>query len=152
MASNTRSAGVSRAVLICRLLGLGIYVTAFFLPACREAVGTGGDLPAVFRGYTCAWITLVNTFSAEVWRSKELLAILSGWINPLLLLYLASLLSSMLRWPRRIVAGTILLLIAGTWVYFSLAHLVPLIGHFLWIAGILLLLAGEVVGILPNRR
>ena len=146
MTINSSGAGASRAVLIFRLLGLGLYITAFFLPACREAVGIGSDAPAVFRGYTCAWVTVVNTLSTEVWRSKEVLAILSGWINPLLLLYLVSLLSDRMRWPRRIVASAILLFIGGTWVYFSLAHLVPLVGHYLWIAGILMVLSGEVMG------
>jgi hypothetical protein len=51
-----------------------------------------------------------------------------------------------MRWPRRIVAGVIVLFIAGTWVFFALFPLVPLVGHVLWIAGILLILAGEALG------
>jgi zinc transporter ZupT len=82
----------------------------------------------------------------EIWRTKNFLAVLSGWINPLIVLYLVLLLIPILRWPRRIVAGIITAFIAGTWVFFVLYPLVPLIGHVLWIAGILMILAGEVMG------
>jgi uncharacterized membrane protein YraQ (UPF0718 family) len=81
-----------------------------------------------------------------VWHSKDCLAILSGWINPLMLLYVASLFSRRLRLFRRIVAILAALFIVGTWVYFYLASMAPLIGHWLWIAGILLILASEVLG------
>ena len=146
MAQGTSTATVNRAVVISRVLGFCVYVAAFFLPACREAATLANTAPDVFRGYNCAWMTLVNTFSAELWHSKYFLAVLSGWINPLILLYLLLLLFPRLLWPRRIVAGTIVLFIAGTWVLFDLVPLVPLIGHILWIAGILLILAGEAIG------
>jgi len=35
--------------------------------------------------------------------------------------------------------GLIVLFIVGTWVFFYLYPLVPLVGHFLWIAGVLLI-------------
>jgi hypothetical protein len=143
MAQGARSATVSRAVLISRILGFLVYLAAFFLPAVREVASPVGDAPDVYRGYVCAWMTLVNTFSHEIWHSKYFLAVLSGWINPLLLLYLFLLLFPKLFWPRRILAGAIAAFIAGTWVLFAVVPLVPLIGHFLWIAGILLILAGE---------
>jgi hypothetical protein len=145
MALNTRGAGTRPAVLIARLVGFCIYVWAFFLPAVREVATAGADAPEVFQGSRCAWITLVNSLSHEMWLSKNFLAILSGWINPLLLLYLFLLLFPRLRWPRRIVAGAIMAFLAGTWVFFALFPLVPLVGHVLWIAGILLILAGEMV-------
>ena len=145
MAQGARSATVSRAVLISRILGFFVYLAAFFLPAVREVSTPGGDAPDVFLGSRCAWMTLVNTFSHEIWHSKYFLAVLSGWINPLLLLYLFLLLFPKLFWPRRILAGAIVAFIAGTWVLFAIIPLVPLIGHVLWIAGILLILAGEAV-------
>jgi hypothetical protein len=140
MSVSGSNAMATRPVLIARLVGFCMYVAAFFLPACREADSLHG-----FKGYECAWITLVNTVSRELWRSVDCLAVLSGWINPLLLLYLIFLLIPSFRWPRRIVALAIVIFIAGTWVFFAHAHLVPLIGHLLWIAGILLILAGEAV-------
>jgi len=146
MAQGAGSAMVSRAVLIGRALGFCIYVAAFFLPACRTVATSGGEAPDVLRGSRCAWITLVNTLNPEMWHSTNFLAVLSGWINPLILLYLVLLLFPAMRWPRRIVAGVIVLFIAGTWVFFALFPLVPLVGHVMWIAGILLILAGEALG------
>lgn len=140
MSVSGSNAMATRAVLIARLVGFCMYVSAFFLPACREFDSLHG-----FKGYECAWVTLVNTVSRELWRSIDCLAILSGWINPLLLLYLIFLLIPRFRWPRRIVALAIVIFIAGTWVFFVHAHLVPLVGHLLWIVGILLILAGEAV-------
>jgi|ERR1035437_6858274 hypothetical protein len=146
MSLSTRSATVHRAVLISRVVGFCVYVWAFFLPACREVATPGGDAPDVFQGSRCAWITLVNTLNPEMWHSRNFLAVFSGWVNPLILLYLVFLLFPKFRWPRRILAGAIVVFIAGTWVFFALFPLVPLIGHVLWIAGILLILAGEAFG------
>ena len=134
------------AVWVSRILGFCIYVVAFFLPACREVATPDGGAPDVFRGSFCAWVTLVNSFSREIWHSMDFLAVLSGWINPLLVLYLIFLLFPVLHWPRRIVAGLIVLFMAGTWVFFCHHSLVPLVGHFLWIGGILLILIGELMG------
>lgn len=146
MSLSARGTAVRRAVLISRVLGCCVYLAAFFLPAVREVATPGGDAPEVLQGSRCAWITLVNTLSPEIWHSKYFLAVLSGWINPLILLYLVLLFFPSFLWPRRIVAGAILAFIAGTWVFFTLAQLVPMIGHVLWIAGILLILAGEATG------
>lgn len=143
MAQGARSAAMNRLVIISRIVGFCIYVAAFFLPACREAATLAGEAPDVYQGSRCAWITLINTFSGEIWHSKYFLAVLSGWINPLILVYLFLLIFPKLLWPRRIVAGSIVLFIAATWALFYLVPLVPLVGHFLWIAGILLILAGE---------
>jgi hypothetical protein len=145
MSQSDHSTTISRAVLITRLLGICIYIAAFFLPACREVATPGGDAPEVLQGSRCAWITLVNTLNPEIWRTRNFLAVLSGWINPLVVVYLVFLLFPILRWPRHIVAGLITAFIAGTWIFFYLYPLVPLIGHVLWIAGILMILAGEVI-------
>jgi len=144
MSESSRGAVVTRSILIARLVGLCIYVWAFFLPAVREVAAPGGDAPEMLKGSRCAWITLVNTLNPEMWHSKYFLAVFSGWINPLLVLYLIFLLFPIFRWPRRIVAVIIVAFIIGTWVFFAKYPLVPLVGHFLWIGGILLILAGEV--------
>jgi hypothetical protein len=146
MSVSARSQTVSRAVLVCRLVGFCVYVVAFFLPAVRQVATPGAGVPDVYRGAFCAWVTLVNSLSPEIWHSKDCLAILSGWINPLIALYLIFLLVPKFVWPRRVAASLIALFIAGTWIYFYLVPLVPLLGHVLWIAGILLLLVGEVFG------
>jgi hypothetical protein len=142
MAQNVGSVTMKRTVIAARIVGFLVFVAAFFLPAVRE-VATGGDAPEVLQGSRCAWVTLVNSFSQELWHSQNFLAILSGWINPLMVLYIIFLTFPKFRWPRRIVAGLIVLFVLGTWVFFYLYPLVPLVGHFLWIAGILLILAGE---------
>ena len=144
MSSSTRSATVVRSVLVARLVGLCIYVWAFFLPAVREVAAPGGDAPEMLKGSRCALFTLINTVKPEMWHSKYFLAILSGWINPLLVLYLIFLLFPIFLWPRRVVAVIISAFMIGTWVFFYQYPLVPLVGHFLWIGGILLILGGEV--------
>lgn len=146
MSQGARSAWVARSVVFGRLVGFCIYLWAFFLPAVREAMPPDGSAPQVLRGSRCAWITLVNTMNPAIWHSKDFLAVLSGWINPLLALYLFFLLFRSFRWPRRIAAALIVLFLVGTWVYFHMYPLVPLAGHFLWVAGILLILAGELCG------
>jgi hypothetical protein len=143
MSQSTRSAVVARSVLIARLLGFCIYVWAFFLPAVREVATPGGDAPEMLKGTRCAWITLINTLNPEMWHSKYFLAVFSGWINPLLVLYLIFLMFPIFRWPRRIAASLIVIFMIGTWVFFAMYPLVPLVGHVLWIAGVLLILAGE---------
>jgi len=145
MAQSACSAAVRRMVWISRLVGFGIYVWAFFLPAVREVATPGGDPPDALQGSRCAWITLVNTLNPEMWHSKNFLAVLSGWINPLLVLYLIFLIFPSFVWPRRIAAGAMLAFLAGTWIFFALYPLVPLAGHWLWAGGILLILAGEAV-------
>lgn len=146
MAQGAGSSTINRAVWIARILGFGIYLWAFFLPAVREHAGNGNDAPDVLQGSRCAWVTLVNSLNPEMWHSKDFLAVLSGWINPLIALYLIFLIFPKFCWPRRIVAGLIVLFMLGTWLFFYLYPLIPLAGHFLWIAGILLILTGEARG------
>jgi len=146
MPQTVRSAAASRAIVAARVVGFCIFVAAFFLPACRQVAAAGAGAPDIYKGWFCAWVTLVNSFSRELWHSKDFLAILSGWINPLILLYLLLLIGRKLVWPRRMVATAIVLFMVATWIYFDLAALVPLIGHLLWIAGALMILAGEVAG------
>jgi hypothetical protein len=152
MPSNARSGPARRGSLIARLIGYGLFFIAFFLPAVREVTPAGGPPPDPHMGYFCAWITLINTFNRDAWQSKDFLAILSGWINPLMLLYVAFLFSRRLRMPRMAIAAVIALLMVGTWVYFALAGLIPMIGHFMWIAGILLILSGEWVRTNSNQK
>jgi hypothetical protein len=146
MSLSERSASASRVIPVVRVLGFCIYVAAFFLPACREPATMGARTPDIYKGWFCAWVTLINTFSRDVWHSKDLLAILSGWINPLILLYLVLLIGRNLVWPRRIVATAVVAFMVATWIYFALMPLVPLVGHVLWIVGALMILAGEVIG------
>ena len=124
-----------------------LHICGCVLFAGVQAGAAPGALPPdVYRGWFCAWVTLMNTFSREVWHSKDFLAILSGWINPLILFYLVFLIRPRLVWTRRIMGGAIVAFMAATWIYFALVPMVPLIGHVLWIAGILMMLAGGAFG------
>jgi hypothetical protein len=143
MAISTGNRAAPRAVRIARLVGYFVFLAAFFLPACRQVTTPGAGAPEVYKGWFCAWITIVNSLNHEFWQSKDFLAILSGWINPLMLVYVASLFSRKLRVLRRIIAVVVAIFILGTWVYFYLAPLVPLLGHILWVLGIVQILFGE---------
>jgi hypothetical protein len=143
MVQGAGSAAVKRVVILSRILGILVFAAAFFLPACMKAAASADDTPDIYKGYICAGVTLINSLKPEFWHSQNFLAILSGWINPLIVLYLIFLISPKFRWPRRIVAGLIVLFMLGTWLFFYVYPLVPLVGHFLWIAGIVLILAGE---------
>jgi hypothetical protein len=59
----------------------------------------GNGVPDIYKGWLCAWVTVMNSFSREVWHSKEALAILSGWINPLVGFYLLLLIGRKLVGP-----------------------------------------------------
>jgi hypothetical protein len=133
----------TQAVRWMRIAGYFVFLAAFFLPAVRRPGSSDS-----FKGYFCAWITLINTLNRGMWHSKDFLAILSGWINPLMLIYVASLFSRKLGLLRHAIAIVVLLFILGTWIYFYLEPLIPLVGHVLWVAGILMILAGE----LTRRR
>ena len=144
MSLSAHVAATPRGVSAARLAGYVVFLVAFFVPACRQPATPGMGSLDSYVGYFCAWVTLVNTFNGDLWRSKDFLAILSGWINPLMLLYVAFMFSSKLRVARRAIAVLVALFLVGTWVYFAMVPLTPLIGHFLWVAGILLILNGEV--------
>lgn len=143
MAISTGNRVAPRAFRIARVVGYFVFLAAFFLPACRQVSTPGAGAPEVYKGWFCAWITIINSLNHEFWQSKDFLAILSGWINPLMLVYVASLFSHKLRVLRRIIAVAVAIFILGTWVYFYLVPLVPLLGHILWVLGIVQILAGE---------
>jgi hypothetical protein len=144
MSLSAGSQASTRAVSVVRMLGYLVFLTAFFLPAARETKSHD-----TLQGWFCAWITVINTFNHELWTSKFALAILSGWINPLMLIYVACLFSRRLRAVRRIAAGVIVILVLCAWACFWLMQLTPLVGHFLWVAGILMIVAGEVLSPKP---
>jgi hypothetical protein len=138
--------------LIIRLAGIAIFAVAFILPAVRSADSGPGSGPYV--GWTCAGFAIAasagipHLFTAGALQDKEALGalclILSGWINPLVLLYLLFCIWKKLVLVRRLLAVAILVCIVATWVFFAKASMHPLIGHFLWIGGIVLVLSPEV--------
>jgi hypothetical protein len=130
-----------------RLVGFCLFVLAFFLPAIRAGQGASA---VVFPGWKCASVALTETVAlvgksgVESPSFEVLLVIFSGWINPLVLLLLGFSFSEALL-LRRILAVLVLLCMAATWTFFALQKVTPLIGHFLWIAGALLILVPALI-------
>jgi hypothetical protein len=145
--------GVRWGVLASRILGLGIFVLAFFLAAVR--LGAAADSSAaVFPGWKCASLALNETvalFGKSVKGPPPIQALLmamSGWINPLIMIDLVLSFWRGALVVRRIVGVLVILCMAATWIFFVAEKLTPLIGHFLWIAGALLILLPDA---LPGR-
>jgi hypothetical protein len=126
-----------------RVLGLAIFILAFFEPAIRA-----GETD-VLSGWKCA--TIATTESMTLFGKPgngqhqfiEYLVAFSGWINPLIVLVILASPVRVMLTVRRIFSVIIVLCMAGTWVLFSQQHIVPLTGHFLWIAGALLVIFPE---------
>jgi hypothetical protein len=126
-----------------RVLGLAIFILAFFEPAVRA-----GETD-VLSGWKCA--TIATTESMTLFGKPgngqhqfiEYLVAFSGWINPLIVLVILASPVRVMLTVRRIFAIIIVLCMAGTWVLFSQQHIAPLTGHFLWIAGALLVIIPE---------
>jgi hypothetical protein len=147
-----------RAILILQSLGLCIFVAAFYLPAVRGVETGPGNGPLT--GWMCAEVALgatggiFHTASAAT-EGKDLpgivCLILSGWVNPLMLLYLVFSFWRKFMRIRRVLAVAILVCFAATWVFFFKAQMIPLIGHFMWVAGALMILTAEVVVSVPRR-
>jgi hypothetical protein len=136
---------------VLRIVGLGVFVLAFFLPA--VSAGAPGAEATIFPGWKCASIALSETvglFGKSASPSLALvLVVFSGWMNPLVGLILLSSFFSVLRTLRRVLGILVILCMAATWTFFVLQKVTPLMGHWLWIAGALLILAPDA---LPCRR
>ncbi len=126
-----------------RVVGLAIFILAFFEPAVRAGETT------VLSGWKCATIaatesmTLFGKPGPGQHQFIEYLVAFSGWINPLIVLVILASPVRVLLIVRRIFAVIVVLCMAGTWVLFSQQHIAPLTGHFLWIAGALLVIIPE---------
>jgi len=132
---------------VLRLIGFTIFVLAFFQQAVRA--GAPGPDAIVFPGWKCASIALtqmMGLFNKSVaWPPPVAVAlvIVSGWINPLIGLDLLISFFSKLRIVRRIVGVLVVLCIGATWWFFALQKVTPLVGHWLWIAGALVIFIPE---------
>lgn len=131
-----------------QILGICIFIAAFFLPACNTVKPVLGDWKPI-AGWRCAQITTIWAFKSESYHTLQVLAVIGGLINPLILLYLTFSLSLRFTPIRRVLALTVPVCMAATWVYFFMAPLVPMTGHFLWILGALLILLPEIA---PRSR
>lgn len=117
------------------LVGLTIFIIAFFLPAVSEGAN-------ILTGYDCARFAI---------KAQDLV-FFSGLINPLIVLYV------MLRFPgklarvRTFIALAILACIGITWYVLAKSKLHLEIGHAMWIAGILLIIARDLAALKPRQQ
>ena len=138
--------------------GIAVFALAFFLqavtmkgPGAGSGPGSGpGSGSGPMAGWFCAWIALMAVGALfktgmQQLEAQNVLLALSGLVNPLVLLYLGF---SFTRRFARLRVG-LAIAIAGclvsTWVFFYLAKFVPREGHFLWVLGIALIVASEMV-------
>jgi hypothetical protein len=146
---------------IVRLAGIVLFVVAFYLPAVRDPHTVTGPGSGPMTGWMCAVVAgsaiagIPHLFGPG-WQGKDMpgviCLILSGWVNPLMLIYLMFSIWRKFVRIRRIVAVAILICFAATWFFLFKAPMIPLIGHFVWVAGALMILAGEVAGSVPKQR
>jgi hypothetical protein len=146
---------------IVRLAGIALFVVAFFLPAVRDAHTTSGPVSLPMSGWMCATVAIsasagILHLVSGAMQGKDLLGaaclILSGWVNPLVVLYLFFCIWRKFVRIRRVLAEAIVICFVATWIFLVKAPMVPLIGHFLWVAGALMILVGEVAGSIPKRE
>jgi len=147
---------VSPTVKKVQITGGILFLVSFLLPAVHEDgsfMGLAGDVGSGFvftlRGYECVkqcWLFFYNYFVKNAWSGywdgpivEALLLGTSVLINLLVLWYLLA----KPKWRRRL-AILIGALIIETWIGLALSGLTALYGHFVWVAGILLMLAPEV--------
>ena len=125
------SAG-GRWTAAARYFGISVFLASVFPVA--VSLGPGQGVP----GWKCAWLAF------KLWNSP---AVFGGLINPLMLIYGMLLPGSRFAGLRRGIAGAIALVcLPMTWYFLSKARLDVEIGHVLWVAGVLLLLAPELKG------
>ena len=110
------------------VLGMGLYGVSFFLPAVRDE---GRSVP----GYLCAYVSLVVPWTKGDWARQpgtEACLLLAGWVN---LVFLAGL---FLRWKYAVpdVIWMAVGLVSFCWVYFWLSKTIPMVGHVVWVLGI----------------
>jgi hypothetical protein len=122
-------------------IGLLMYAVSFFL----AAVVSSSDRSETERGYTCAYIAMWYIWSAPKWLPhlsvSSLLQlfpiVVAGLINPIFLL-------AAIR-PSPVLRTTLVVMIPFCWIVFIIwtPTLYPREGHFLWLAGISLVLFSD---------
>jgi len=136
---------------LARIIGLCLFAVAFFLPAVKDS-----DRGISYGGWYCAAITLAQSMP---WANRGIDLngfvrgipfLIDGWVNPLVIIYLAFVALHLAnvefrgsKRVRRVVIYSALICVIDCWVVMAVCDLVPLVGHFLWIGGILLMITPE---------
>src|SRR5437879_9542370 len=115
-------------------VGFALYFVSFFLPAVDQ-----------WKGWDCAWLAL------EYWHDDKVspLVLFGGLVNPLGALYLFLGVLNAASKIRAILAATILVCIPLTWFALGRMDAKVHVGHYVWIAGILLMIS-PVLGVIPR--
>ena len=138
-----------------KIAGIALFLIAFFLPGVHEG-------PNDYSGLACAAWTLSGTasFIASVFGPDGpngflFFFMVSGWISPLAIVgvFIRS------EKARRVIAKTILLLLAGPWIVFAwpqsgwgAVEIHPAFGHYVWTAGCLLIFTPEYFTTLTPKK
>jgi len=120
-----------------------------------------------YGGWYCAAITLAQSMpraNLGITRARlrdiveGLPFLIDGWVNPFVMIYLVLVAFHLskaefrgARHVRRAVAYAVLICVIDCWIVMAICGLFPLIGHLLWIGGILLIISPEFFD-LPNMR
>jgi len=140
---------------LIRIAALLAFAVSFALPAVR--MGSDSSAHAI-PGWTCAAFAsvlapkaLVQSIGQGV-RFEDALIPVSGLINDLFLLVIV--LSSWRRLVRtRLIVGALMIpCFVATWMFFGSQKVTPLAGHYLWVAGAVLLLVPDLASLFFSRR
>lgn len=130
-------------------IGLALYAVSFFLIAVATLDAYGGAYSAPMRGYDCARFALGLAWVPNLFGHQGLFedrqldylgVLLSGWTNPTFLVAAFFAFFRLSARITRILAIATLAMIPFCWVVFYYHHFYPREGHFVWIAGMLLVL------------
>jgi len=149
----------SKIVGLFRLLAVLTFLVSFFLPAIQlgESGSTVRESPTV--GWVCAEFATVMAVAAPLTAIREhagldaraFLFPMSGLVNPLVIVYLILCIWRRFVRARLVVAAAIMTCFGATWLLFAKTQTVPLIGHFLWVAGAVALFIPDIVRLASNK-
>jgi hypothetical protein len=132
---------------LVRILALVVFGVSFALPAVRLSGGSPGASP--IPGWTCAVFasilgpkSLVQSIGQGV-RTEDVLIVVSGLVNYLFLAIVVLSFWRRLVRTRLVVGALTLLCFVAAWFYFALSQTTPLVGHYLWFGGAILLLVPD---------
>jgi hypothetical protein len=148
-----------------RILGLCAFLVSFFLPA----VNTGDIKPHPVSGWLCAAMTLLFTAAIPGFLHVDsvsgllygIFGLLSGWVNPLILIYLFFAFRGTRPRLRRNLLGAILICLSATVGFFVNVKIAPggdtpgtllLVGYYVWVAGIILMLGPDLANLETARK
>lgn len=146
-------------------IGFCLFAAAFLFPAVGNVSFESG--PGTASGWYCAYFTAMDVvfFPEMLYRNhgnvglSEWLLMLSGFVVPFVLVYLLLCILAKARMARLYLAVAILIGVVAAWLYFytqfnvpDTQRTVPLIGHYIWILGILIMLSPEILSRFLDRE